>query len=117
MTADYWKRIRDEADRLGTDGCTMAGPLFRDCCKRHDCEWRTGVTIDGDPITYEESNERFLACMQSRSIFGYYTPVGWVRYWLVRSRFGQKAWDDNAECRKREAARRQQRDRSGDSAA
>ncbi len=84
----YWQRVNDAADAIGTDGCSFVGPAFRDCCKRHDLEYRTGKTIDGGLVSKHEADRRFLACMQSRSIFGWYTPMGWIRYWAV-SRWGR----------------------------
>src|SRR5688572_11042144 len=104
---DYWTRIRDEADRLGTDGCSMGSAAFRLGCLRHDCEYRTGVTIDGDPVTKQQADDRFLCYMQSRSIFGWWTPMGWTRY-LILKLFGQKTWNANGACRAKEAARRAQ---------
>lgn len=83
--SEYWQRIRDEADRLGTDGCTMGSAAFRDCCARHDIEWRRGTTIDDEPVTIDEADARFLACMQSRSRLGWWSPIAWLRYVAVRT--------------------------------
>lgn len=106
MSSAYWTRIRDEADRLGTDGCSWGGAMFRLGCLRHDVEYRSGVTIDGDPITKEESDLRLRSFIQSRSWFGWYSPVAWLYWSLLQTRFGQKAWDDNAKVRAEEARRR-----------
>jgi len=84
VTRDYWHRVRDKAAELGTDGCTMAGPAFRDCCLRHDAEYRTCRTLSGRKITRKEADQRFLACMQSRSIVGWWSPIAWLRYAAVR---------------------------------
>lgn len=81
----YWRRVRDAAADLGTDGCTWGTGLYRDCCLRHDIEWRTGHDIDGDPVTFDQADKRLLACMQSKSRFGYWNPIPWIRYGLVRS--------------------------------
>lgn len=82
----YWERIADKAAELGTDGCTGATGAFRDCCLEHDIHWRTGKTLDGTPISKQEANNRFRSCMQSRSIFGYYSPVAWYRWCAVSLR-------------------------------
>jgi hypothetical protein len=91
VKADYWQLIRDKADELGTDGCTFAGSAFRDCCKRHDIEYRTGQTVSGKVVTRDEADRRFLACMQSRSRLGWFSPIAWLRYLAVRQ-FGDKSW-------------------------
>lgn len=89
VKADYWQLVRDKADALGTDGCTMAGPAFRDCCRRHDLEYRLGRTLSGKFLTRKMADQRFLACMQSRSMLGWYSPIAWLRYAAVRL-FGAK---------------------------
>lgn len=103
--ASYFERIRDEADRLGADGCTFGSAAFRDCCREHDCHYRCGVTLDGEPITRDEADLRFRACMQNRSVLGWWSPMAHFRYWILKH-FGQKAWDDNARSRAKEAERR-----------
>ena len=85
----YWERVRDKAAELGTDGCTGATGAFLDCCLEHDVHWRTGKTLDGKPITKQEANTRLRACIQSRSIFGFYSPLAWWR-WAVVSLVGKK---------------------------
>jgi hypothetical protein len=83
--SEYWTKVRDLAADLGTDGCTGASSVFRDCCLRHDCEYRRGVTTGSNrPLTRKQADQRFLACMQARSIFGWWTPTGWARYAAVR---------------------------------
>jgi hypothetical protein len=82
----YWERVRDKAAELGTDGCTFATGAFVDCCLEHDLHWRLGTTLDGKPITKREADARFRACMQSRSRFGFFSPVAWWRWSAVRLR-------------------------------
>ena len=91
IAKDYWQLVRDKADELGTDGCTMATGAYKDCCLRHDVEYRLGTTISGKPLTREEADKRFLSCMQSRSRLGWWAPLAWARYFAVR-KFGNKAW-------------------------
>lgn len=79
----YWDRVREKADELGSDGCTGGSAVFRDCCMLHDIHWRTGRTIDGEPISPREANKRFRSCMQSRSRFGWWSPVAWWRWAVV----------------------------------
>lgn len=89
--SEYWARVRDAADELGADGCTMATSIRRDCCLRHDCEYRLHETLSGRALTRKEADDRFLACMQARSVFGWWSPLAWGRYAAVRL-IGAPAW-------------------------
>lgn len=80
----YWLRVRDRADELGADGCTCGSAAMRNCCLRHDVHYRTHQHMDGRPITQREADDQFLACMQARSIVGWWSPLGWFRYAVVR---------------------------------
>jgi hypothetical protein len=90
----YWRGIKDKADELGTDGCTAGSAVFRLCCLRHDVEYRTGCTLTGGLLTRKQADLRFLACMQSRAILGWWSPIAWGRYALVRV-FGGRSWRGN----------------------
>lgn len=90
MQKRYWERVRDKAAELGTDGCSKATGAYVDCCLEHDLAYRMGTTLDGTPLTKEEADKRFLSCMQSRSIFGWYSPMAWWRYAAVKV-FGRRA--------------------------
>lgn len=76
----YWDQVRDEAGRLGTDGCTGVSGLFVECCMEHDIHYRTGKTLGGTPITKREADARLRACMMSRSKLGYFSPIAWWRW-------------------------------------
>lgn len=91
MTEDYWQRVRAEADVLASDGCTMATSAMRDCCLEHDVAYRLHRTVTGEPLTREEADVRFRACMQRRSRLGWYSPMAWLRYAAVRA-FGARGW-------------------------
>jgi hypothetical protein len=86
----YWDQIRDKAAWLGTDGCTWATSAFKDCCLEHDVHCRTGERLDGTPISIAESHEQFLACMRSKSLLGYYSPIAIARYWIVKKLYKPK---------------------------
>lgn len=88
---NYWDRVHELADRLGSDGCTMATGLRRECCAEHDIHYARHRTLDGAPLTRRQADARFLACMQRRSWFGYFSPLAWMRYTAVRL-FGGRAW-------------------------
>ena len=90
----YWTRVRDLADQIGSDGCTMATGARRDCCLEHDIAYALHRTVDGVPIhTRAEADARFLACLQRHSRLGWWSPLAWVRYAAVRAG-GQRAWRD-----------------------
>lgn len=86
----YWIRVREKAAEIGADGCTMATGAFRDCCLEHDLHWRTGQTLDGDPISFDEADLRFRSCMQRSSRLGWFSPMAWIRYAVIRT-IGRKA--------------------------
>ena len=92
MHSDYWDRVRNRAAELGTDGCSFALGAFTDCCAEHDIAYRQGTTVDGEPQTKAQADQRFLACMQSHSRFGWWSPMAWWRYRLVK-RFGKPSAD------------------------
>ena len=76
----YWERVRARAKEIGTDGCTIVADIYLDSCLEHDVHWRTGLTIDGAPITAQQANRRFRKVIQSRSKAGRFSPVSWVRW-------------------------------------
>jgi hypothetical protein len=88
MSQSYWERVRDRAAEIGCDGCSMALGAHLDCCLEHDVHYRTGARLDGTPITKADADWRFLSCMQSRSRFGWFSPMAWGRYAAVKT-FGR----------------------------
>ena len=76
----YWRRVRQRAFELGSDGCTCVSELFKESCLEHDIHWRTSKTIDGHDITTAQANTRFRLVIQSRSRFGRFSPISWIRY-------------------------------------
>lgn len=78
----YWDAIVANAKGRGSDGCTLVGEHHQECCFEHDINW-SGTTLEGDPISKEEANLRFKACIQSRSIFGRFSPMSYWRFFGV----------------------------------
>lgn len=76
----YWGMVQFVAWKLGSNGCSGVPDFFRDACLEHDIHWRTGQTIDGEALTLAESNQRFRWVIQSRSIFGVWSPMSWWRW-------------------------------------
>ena len=81
----YWKRVRERADELGVDGCSFGTSARLDCCLEHDIAYRTAKTVDGAPQTKEQADTRFLACLQRHSSLGWWSPLAWLRYWVVKT--------------------------------
>lgn len=80
----YWDRVKDRAGELGSDGCSYVSGAFVECCLEHDIHYRTGRTLRGIRITKREADDRFKACMRSRSRLGYFSPMAWIRWAAVR---------------------------------
>lgn len=91
MTESYWTRVRDKAAQLGSDGCSNATGAFADCCLEHDILYRTGMTLDGDPISRRDADARFKACMRRHSRLGWFSPMALIRWSAVRM-FGGNAY-------------------------
>ena len=89
--AEYWASVRARAAELGSDGCTGVTQAFHDCCFEHDVHYRTGMRLDGTPITRRAADAAFRRCIQSRSVFGKMSPMSWWR-WLGVRVFGRGAY-------------------------
>lgn len=119
LVTPYWQWVRDEAEQIGSDGCSAVMGFHVECCFEHDLAFyyardprdayramREGVSpakawADADPITRAEADARFRRCHQNRSRFGRWSPMAAYRWLGVRWR-GGKAWDSH---RAREAQR------------
>lgn len=84
-----WSLVRARAAQLNSDGCTWATEFYKDACLYHDILCSTHADLDGTPILWEEAHLRFRQVIQSRSLFGRFSPMAWWRYWAVR-RFARK---------------------------
>lgn len=62
----YWGAVRDEAKRIGSDGCTCVADIVVDACFEHDIHWRTGATIYNVAITTAQANRRFRKVIEAR---------------------------------------------------
>ena len=82
-TSKYWIDVRREAAYLKSDGCTLVPDFYLDACLEHDVHWRTGMTIDGAPLSTRQANLRFRYVIQSRSPFGKLSPMSWWRWAAV----------------------------------
>lgn len=87
----YWLHIREKARRLNADGCTGVPDFYLDACLEHDIHYRTHQWLDEEPIFKSEADARFRQVIQSRSIFGLFSPMALWR-WVGVMVFGKKAW-------------------------
>ena len=102
---DYLYRHRRESPEfqlhilarlLEANGCTSAPDLcFEDCCNGHDVEYRTGKTIDGEPVSRAEADAKFLRCMserakQDKAAAAVLAPI----YYAAVRVFGESHWID-----------------------
>ena len=87
----YWVMIRRKARALKSDGCTGVPDFYLDCCLEHDIHYRTGKTLGGKPLTRAQADARLRRCIQSRSVFGWFSPMSWWRWAAVRL-FGSRAF-------------------------
>jgi protein-S-isoprenylcysteine O-methyltransferase Ste14 len=106
----YWDWIRHEANRIGSDGCTVVSEYCRDACLQHDLCYkyqrnpRSAYTryvknlrhkwMEADPISREEADRQFRDTLQSLSPLGRWSPVSWIRWAGVRI-FGRIYWKDS----------------------
>ena len=89
---DYWSYIRYVAKERSFDGCTGVPEFYQDACLEHDLHYADAKTAFGDPITREESDERFRLVIQKRSCFRLFSPLSWWR-WLGVRLLGKNAWN------------------------
>lgn len=111
LVPTYWEWIRNEADAIGTDGCSAVSGIHVECCFEHDLAYRHAKdprdayrkSYDPDvfpgehwtvakPIDREEADRRFRQCHRNRSLFGNYSPMAFWRWAGVRVG-GQSRWD------------------------
>lgn len=84
----YWGSVRDEARRIGSDGCTCVADIVVDACFEHDIHWRTGATIYNVAITTRQANRRFRKVIAARFqehdhclVRAVATPIGYAIAW------------------------------------
>lgn len=91
--SQYWREIKQGVRALKGDGCTGAPDLeYRRCCDEHDFHARTGVTIDGHPITEAEAALRLFRCMRAKRTHWLKRLVVPAVYWTGVRLFGWWAW-------------------------
>lgn len=112
----YRDWVRQEADLIGSDGCSFATGARRICCDLHDLHYYYGKSAgsayrrylqhladpwaEADVITRAYADGEFIDCNRRESWLGFFSPIAFIRQ-LIKP-FGQRAWDKH---RAREQAR------------
>lgn len=81
ITSDYIKAL-DKA--INSDGCTGVKDYFRDCCVVHDLGYRYRIDPWGRFIERSQVDAGLRTCIQSKSKFGRFSPISWIRWAGVR---------------------------------
>lgn len=83
---DEWDQVRELARVEKSDGCTGVADFYVDCCYLHDHFYRVGEhwKVGGGPVTRAEADKALRQCIQSRSKFGRFSPMSWIRWAGVR---------------------------------
>lgn len=93
MAIPYWEWVKEEAELVGSDGCSWVSELYQVCCYEHDLAYRYGK----DPrqaylkdwtragfIDRAEADRRFRDCIRAHSALGAFSPLAFVRWIGVR---------------------------------
>lgn len=91
-----WRKLTDadfaQIDTyINSDGCTGVPDFYRRGCVIHDFYYRTHRNLDGTPITKRQADRVLRLYIQSKSLFGIFSPMAWWRYWGVR-KLAVRAW-------------------------
>lgn len=81
---EYWKKVRERARKLGSDGCTLVAEWKQDCCYEHDMHCRTKMDIYGNKVERFEADYLFRKCIQDRVSLRFLSPRSWIRWMGVR---------------------------------
>jgi hypothetical protein len=89
----YVEKIRAEAQRLGSDGCSGPTlPVYVDVCREHDVHYRTHQTLYGVNLEQWQADRVLRERIQSRSSFKDWSPMAWWR-WSALRLCGKAAWE------------------------
>lgn len=87
----YLARVRECAKVIEADGCSGVPDFFKICCDAHDITYRTGADVDGEPRSQAEGDAELRQCIQARSRWGWFSPMSWWR-WAVLRVVGHKSY-------------------------
>lgn len=91
----YRERVKREAQRLKSDGCSGVPDWYVIACFDHDIMYRTHRDVQQEVVTRQQADQRLRWAIQHESPFGRLSPMSWWRWAAVRLA-GRKAWGDEA---------------------
>jgi len=87
----YWRAVERRAKQINADGCSLVRFLYwkrrapaRLCCLQHDVEYHDGATVEGDPVTRRQADQRLRRCVQEWSWLRRASPLAVIRWLGVR---------------------------------
>lgn len=99
VSKGYWARVKEHAAALKGDGCTSSPDFFyRKCCDEHDIHYRTGKTVNDEPITRAQADSCLFQCMKKTGktpIVGRFLLP--VFYWAAVRVAGGHSWKGGAQ--------------------
>jgi hypothetical protein len=108
VTPEYREWVREEARKIGSDGCSKVAEIHRDCCLEHDLAYFYGrdpraafVTRSWSlaaKISRSETDARFRECNQDADPLGKASPLAFWRWAGVRVG-GWLAWRNHRKAR------------------
>jgi len=106
---DYADQVREEANRIRSDGCSGVLDLYVDVCYEHDIHYATHCCFYlGDELTQEDADRYLKWGIQYFSSFGRCSPMAWWRYTALSKKkglgLGAGAWETGPERLKRRLA-------------
>ena len=96
LSSRDWRKLTSEdckkiVEFIQGDGCTGVPDFYKGCCDIHDWWFRTHRNLDGSPIAEAQANLGLKRCIQSKSLFGRWSPMAWWRWRGVKA-LGKRAW-------------------------
>lgn len=96
-TFDWRKLKQSDFDKIRdftkSDGCTGVIDFYLNGCTLHDFFYRTHKNLYGNEMTKAEADLILKKYIQSKSLFGRFSPMAWWR-WEGVKHLADKAWHD-----------------------
>lgn len=88
----YWRAVKVRATAIDSDGCSVVNRLYGRmkspsllCCLQHDLEYHDAKTVEGEPVTRRQADQRLRRCIQEWSKLGRWSPLAFARWLGVRA--------------------------------
>lgn len=96
LSTDNWREFthtdyRRISEFVKSDGCTGVSELYHNGCVLHDFCYRTHLNFKGEEITKDEADKLLRDYIWSRSVFGYLSPLAWIR-WIGVKYLAERPW-------------------------